>query len=90
MVFVKDVPFLCLFCFFFSAVAKCWQANCPEAGVDVLFRHGRKFVRDRSAKSLVRVTELQFADDVALYTSPRTKLESAALKMWIMGFNRKF
>ena len=72
-----------LFNLFFSAVVKCWQVSCPEAGVDVLFSHGRKLVGDRTAKSRlssVRITESQFADDVALYTSSRTVLESAALK----------
>ena len=59
-----------LFNLFFSAVVKCWQVSCPEAGVDVLFSHGRKLVGDRTAKSRlssVRITESQFADDVALY-----------------------
>ncbi len=54
-----------------------------EAGIDVLFRHGRKLVGDRTAKSrlnLVRVSESQFADDVALYASNRTCLESLGKK----------
>ena len=56
-----------------------------EAGIDVLFRHGRKLVGDRTAKSrlnLVRVSESQFADDVALYASNRTCLESLERSSW--------
>ena len=37
----------------------------------VLYKHGRKLVGDRTAKarlSEVKVTEMQFADDAALYT----------------------
>ncbi len=55
-----------------------------EAGIDVLFRHGRKLVGNRTAKSrlnLVRVSESQFADDVALYASNRTCLESLGKKL---------
>ena len=51
--------------------------------MDVLFKHGRKLVEDHMAKSkldIVRVTESQFADDVALYAGSRDKMESMALK----------
>ena len=43
-----------------------------DAGVDVLYKHGRKFVSDQTAKSrlnVVRVTEIQSADDAALYAT---------------------
>ena len=73
-----------LFNIYFSAVVASWRGGCAEAGVDVLFRHGRKLVGDRTAKSrlcVVRVTESEFADDVvALYTSSRDCLESVAKK----------
>ncbi len=72
-----------LFNIYFSAVVTSWRNHCMEAGIDVLFRHGRKLVGDRTAKSrlnLVRVSELQFADDVVLYASNRTCLESLAKK----------
>jgi len=42
------------------------------AGVIVLFKHGRRLVGDRTAKSSlerVKVTESQFADDLALYAT---------------------
>ena len=51
--------------------------------MDVLFRHGRKLVGDRTAKSRlngVRVTESQYADDVALYTRCQDCLESVTKK----------
>ena len=68
---------------YFNAVVASWRGGCVEAGVDVLFRRGRKLVSDRTAKSrlcVVRVTESEFADDVALYTSSRDCLESVAKK----------
>ena len=50
------------------------------AGVTVLFKHGRRLVGDRTAKSRlerVKVTESQFADDLALYATSRAVFESA-------------
>ncbi len=55
---------------FFSAIVVSWWQSCPEAGVEVVYKHGRKLVGNRMAKSrmsVVRVTESQFATDVALY-----------------------
>ena len=72
-----------LFNIYFSAVVASWWGGCAEAGVDVLFCHGRKLVSDRTAKSrlcVVRVTESEFTDDVALYTSSRDCLVSVAKK----------
>ena len=60
-----------LFNIYISAVVANWQIESPEAGVAVLYKHGRKLVGDRTAKarlSEVKVTETQFADDAALYT----------------------
>ena len=54
---------------------------CAGAGIDVLFKHGRKLVGDRTAKSkleVVRETETQFADDVALHFSSRSDFEIVA------------
>ena len=70
-----------LFNLYFSAVVASWRRGCTEAGVDVLFRPGRKLIGDRTAKSrlsVVRVTESKFADDAALYTTSRDSLESVA------------
>ena len=50
-----------------------------EAGVNVLYEHGRKLVSNRTAKSrleVVRVTETQFADDAALYAPSHDAFES--------------
>ena len=60
-----------------------WRNNYEEAGVDVLFRHGRKLVGDRTVKSrlnVMKITESQLADDVALYTKTRHALEQAFRK----------
>ena len=68
---------------YFSAVVASWRDGCAEAGVDVLFQHGRKLVRDRTAKSRLdveRVTDSQHADDVALYTRSRDCLKSVTKK----------
>ena len=70
-----------LFSIFFCAMVTNWRDKCPEAGVNVLYKHGRKLVGDRTDKAKlneVRITESQFADDVALYTGNRQAFESAA------------
>ena len=69
-----------LFNIYFSTMVGYWRARCPEAGVTVRYRHGRKLVGNRTAKSrldLVRVTESQFADDAAVYATSRDTFESA-------------
>ena len=70
-----------LFNLYFSAVVDCWRARCPQVGVTVKYRIGRKLVGDRTMKARlqeVRVTESQFADDVAVYATTREELEHAA------------
>ena len=59
-----------LFNIYISAVVANWQIESPEAGVAVLYKHGRKLVGDRTAKarlSEAKVTEMQFADEATLY-----------------------
>ena len=63
-----------LFNIYFSAMVADWRNRSSGAGVSVLYKHGRKLVGDRTAKSRLsemRVTESQFADDVALYATCR-------------------
>ena len=70
-----------LFNIYISAVVATWRNTHKEAGVDVLYKHGRKLVGDRTTKSRLnemRVTETQFADDAALYATTRGAFESAA------------
>ena len=70
-----------LFNIYFSAMVANWRDECVGAGVSVLYKHGKKLVGDRTAKSRlneVRVTESQFADDAALYTTSRDSFEYAA------------
>ena len=72
---------LTLFNLYFSAMVACWRARCPKAGVTVRHRIGRKLVGDRTAKSRlqeIRMTESQFADDVAVYAATREALEQVA------------
>lgn len=63
-----------LFNLYFSAMVANWRARCPQAGVRVRYRTGRKLVGDRTAKlrlHLVRITKSKFADDVVVYASMR-------------------
>ena len=64
------------------AVVANWRKESTEAGVNVLYKHGRKLVGDRTTKSRlseVRVTESMFADDAALYATSRDSFESATI-----------
>lgn len=57
-----------LFNIYFSAMVTIWCDQCDDAGVTVLFKHGRKLVGDCTAKSRllrVNVSESLFADDTA-------------------------
>ena len=40
-----------LFNLYFSAMVRCWRDRCPQAGVRVRYRAGRKLVGDRTAKA---------------------------------------
>jgi len=69
-----------LFNIYFNAMVASWRDRSVGAGVTVLFKHGRRLVGDRTAKSRlerVKVTESQFADDLALYAASRAVFESA-------------
>ena len=60
-----------LFNVFFNAMVAWWCSQSGEAGMPILYQHGRKLVGNRTAKSRllkVHVTESQFADDLAMYT----------------------
>ena len=70
-----------LFSIYFSAMVADWRNRSSGAGVSVLYQHGRKLVGDRTAKSRLskmRVTESQFADDVALHATTWDRFESVA------------
>ena len=69
-----------LFNMYFGAVVVYWRERCPQVGVTVKYKIARKLVGDRTAKSRlseVRVTESQFADDVAVYATTREAFEIA-------------
>ena len=70
-----------LFNLYFSAVVSSWRRQSSVPGVRVRYRVGRKLVGDRTAKSRLvstDVTESQFADDAALYTTSLSHLETMA------------
>ena len=59
-----------LFNIYYSAVVNNWRKHCRGAGVDVSYRHGRKLVGDRTAKSRtskVKISESQLADDTDIH-----------------------
>ena len=59
-----------LFNLYIAAMVVCWRGQCPEAGVTVRYKIGRRLVGDRTAKARlesIKVTESKFADDAALY-----------------------
>ena len=61
-----------LFNIYISAVVANWRSGHEGAGVNALYKHGRKLVGDRTAKSRlneVKMKETQFADDAALYAT---------------------
>ena len=56
------------------------RSQSREAGVSIIYEHGRKIVGDRNAKSRlfkVLVTEFKFTDDFAMSTMTRAALVSA-------------
>lgn len=70
-----------LFNLYFNAMVKRWRARCPQAGVKIKYKIGRKLLVDRTTKvrlQEVQVMELMFADDVALYATTRDMLEKMA------------
>ena len=72
-----------LFNNYFSAMVADWRNRSSGAGVNVLYKHGRKLVGDRTTKSRlseIRVTESQFADDVALCATSPDSFESVAVE----------
>ena len=67
-----------LFNLYFNAVVRDYQQRCPQAGVCLNYKCGRKLVGDRTAKSCLSaavVTESQFADDLAIYATSREEFE---------------
>ena len=59
-----------LFNVYFNAMVAMLHSQSGEADVPILYQHGRKLVKDRTAKSRllkVFVTESQFVDDLAMY-----------------------
>ena len=56
----------------------CWTSQCPEAGITVRYRTGRKLVGDRTYKTRLegtKITKSKFVDDAALYAVTRQAVE---------------
>ena len=73
--------YVCMYVYFAAMVA-CWRCHCPEAGVTVRYKMGRKLVGDRTAKTRLEatvITESKFADDAALYAVTRPAVERVAV-----------
>ena len=65
-----------LFNLYFNLVVEEWRRRCQPLGVEVLYKFGGKLVGERTRRpSKVAVTELQFADDVAVLGSTREEIE---------------
>ena len=81
-----DVGGLCalapmLFNLYFAAVVRHWQSVSSVPGFPLRYRIGRRLVGDRTAKSRLdtaAVTESQYANDAAMYTTSRPFLETMA------------
>ena len=57
-----------LFNVYSNAMVARWHSQSCEAGVPILYQHGRKLVADKTAKSwLLKVAESQFTDVLAMY-----------------------
>jgi hypothetical protein len=70
-----------LFNLYFGAMVAGWRSRYAD-GVSVLYKLGRKLVGDRTAKvrpNEVKVTETQFADAAALYSTSRDGFESSSI-----------
>ena len=66
---------------YFSGMVANWRSEWAGEGLNVLYKLGRKLVGDRTAMSRlkeVRVTERQFADDAALYSTSRSSFVRSA------------
>ena len=68
-----------LFNLYICAMVANWRDCCPQTGVNVLYKHGRKLVSDCTAKSKLnrtKITESQF-NDAAVYTTTHSALEDS-------------
>jgi len=58
-----------LFNMYFNTMVARWRDLSESAGVTVLYKYGRRLVRDRTKLERMQVTESQFADDLELYAA---------------------
>ena len=74
-----------LFNLYFNGMVSVWCEQCGDIGVPVLHKYGRKLVGDCTAKSrllTVRISEFQFADDLAFYAVHRIMFESGGRSLF--------
>ena len=48
-----------LFNLYFAGTVACWRGHCPETGVTVRYKIGRKLVGDRTAKARLEESRSQ-------------------------------
>jgi len=68
---------------YFAAMVASWRGCCPEAGVTVRYKIGRKLVGDRTAKAQFEVTDyrVKVCGDAALYAVTRKAMESVVMTL---------
>ena len=60
-------------------MVSCWRERCQSCGVDILYKCGGKLIGERTTRpSVLKVTELQFADDAAAVGTSREDIVRAA------------
>ena len=84
-----------LFNLYFNAVVNTWRNQNPQVGIRLKYKHGRKLIGDRTAKSRLNSTifsESQFADDAELYSVTHTAFEDTtrAFRGIQMGSNSEY
>ena len=68
-----------LFNLYFNMVITCWRERCRSLGVDILYKCGGKLIGERTrSPQTAKVNELLFADDAAVVSTTRGKMERAA------------
>ena len=68
-----------LFNLYFIMVIACWRERCQSLGVDILYKCGGKLIRERTRRpNNTTVNELLFADDTAVVSTTREKMEGAS------------
>ena len=67
-----------LFNLFFNVVIQSWREMCQdEVGVMMMYEADDRLIGSRAKQDKVKWSELQFADDIAIISTSRQKMELA-------------